>query len=214
MTQSLAYAPPRLSFGGVGLVLALHLLAFWALLRMEMIVLPAPLTVLDISLVAPARPETPQPKIVPPRPRPMEKHTPPRELPVIAAPAEAPSPVAVPVEPRPVAVAPAPIFSAPVAPAPAAPSAPRFDADYLDNPKPVYPPLSRRLGEEGRVVLRVRVGSDGLPLDVAIHAGSGSVRLDQAALDTVRRWKFVPARLGEQAVTAVVLVPIVFSLKV
>jgi protein TonB len=40
---------------------------------------------------------------------------------------------------------------------------PRFDAAYLNNPKPSYPPLARRLGEEGRVTLRVHVTPDGLP---------------------------------------------------
>jgi protein TonB len=59
----------------------------------------------------------------------------------------------------------------------------------------------------------VRVAADGLPLDVELQAGSGSPRLDQAAIDTVRRWKFVPARLGGEAIVATVLVPIVFSLK-
>jgi protein TonB len=105
----------------------------------------------------------------------------------------------------------APPVAAPTAPP--QPTQPRFDADYLDNPKPTYPTLSRRMGEEGRVVLRVHVAASGLPLDVALHAGSGSSRLDQAALDAVRRWKFVPARLGSETVAATVLVPIVFSLK-
>lgn len=114
------------------------------------------------------------------------------------------------------AVPPAPTFT-PAAdsppPPPAAPTPPRFDADYLDNPKPRYPPLARRMDEEGRVVLRVHVAANGLPLEVVLRTGSGSARLDQAALDTVWRWKFVPARLGGEAVAATVLVPIVFSLK-
>lgn len=90
---------------------------------------------------------------------------------------------------------------------------PRFDADYLLNPKPVYPALSRRMNEEGRVVLRVQVRADGNAAEVQLHTSSGSPRLDQSALDTVRRWKFVPARRGDEAVAATVLVPIVFSLK-
>jgi protein TonB len=94
-----------------------------------------------------------------------------------------------------------------------APTPPRFDANYLDNPTPVYPALSRRLGEEGRVLLRVRVGPNGLPQNVDVQTSSGSPRLDLAAVDTVRRWKFVAARLGDEAIAASVVVPIVFSLK-
>lgn len=97
--------------------------------------------------------------------------------------------------------------------APPAPSPPRFDAAYLDNPKPVYPLISRRMKEEGRVLLRVQVAANGQASEVEIHTSSGSSRLDQSALDTVRRWKFVPARQGSEAVAASVLVPIVFSLK-
>ena len=100
--------------------------------------------------------------------------------------------------------------------APATPSEasqPRFDAGYLKNPAPAYPSASRRLGEEGRVVLRVLVESDGRPGEVAIKTSSGFPRLDQAAEDAVRRWKFVPARKGDEAVRAAVLVPIVFNLR-
>jgi protein TonB len=59
-------------------------------------------------------------------------------------------------------------------------------------------------------VLRVQVAANGLPTDQAVHTSSGYERLDQVALDTVRRWKFVPARLGNEPVAASVLVPIVF----
>ncbi len=89
---------------------------------------------------------------------------------------------------------------------------PRYDVDYLDNPKPAYPALARRMGEEGRVVLRVQVSANGLPTDIVLQSASGSARLDQAAFDAVRRWRFVPARRGDEAVAASVLVPIVFSL--
>lgn len=90
---------------------------------------------------------------------------------------------------------------------------PRFDADYLHNPAPVYPALSRRLGEEGRVVLRVFVEPSGRPSRIEIGTGSGSPRLDRAALEAVRHWQFVPARRGDMAVGAWVLVPIVFDLR-
>ncbi|HEY0876984.1 MAG TPA: energy transducer TonB [Zeimonas sp.] len=104
-----------------------------------------------------------------------------------------------------------------VAPAPsiasAAPvSAPRFDAAYLRNPAPEYPRASRRLGEQGRVVLRVRVEPDGSPSQLEVQRSSGSPRLDDAALDAVRRWSFVAARRGDEKVAAWVLVPMEFRL--
>ena len=62
-------------------------------------------------------------------------------------------------------------------------------------------------------MLRVHVEADGRAGDVQLHTTSGSPRLDQSALDTVRRWKFVPARLAQTPVAAWVLVPIAFTLK-
>jgi len=98
-------------------------------------------------------------------------------------------------------------------PAPAETTQARFDANYLKNPAPAYPAMSRRLGEEGRVVLRVFVDIDGRPEQVELKNSSGFPRLDQAAEDAVRRWKFVPAKRGEEAVATWVAVPIVFNLK-
>ena len=89
----------------------------------------------------------------------------------------------------------------------------RFDAGYLKNPAPPYPPQSRRIGEEGKVILRVFVNADGSAQQVEIRTSSGSDRLDESAQRTVRRWKFIPARRGGIAVESWVLVPIVFKLE-
>ncbi len=75
-----------------------------------------------------------------------------------------------------------------------------FDADYLNNPTPSYPAMSRRLGEEGRAE------------QVELKSRSGFPHLDQAAEDAVRHWKFVPARRGDEVVATWVAVPIVFNL--
>ncbi len=102
----------------------------------------------------------------------------------------------------------------PALPAPPAPVIPpSFNAAYLDNPAPAYPALSRRMGEQGRVLLRVFVEADGMSSRVELRSSSGFERLDQAALDAVRRWKFVPAKQGDQAVGAWVVVPILFNLR-
>ena len=80
------------------------------------------------------------------------------------------------------------------APAPAKVELPSASAAYLDNPKPTYPPLSRRLREEGKVVLRVLIETDGSASQAEIRSSSGYERLDQAALHTVLKWRYVPAK--------------------
>lgn len=116
------------------------------------------------------------------------------------------------------------MIAAPASPANTAPSAtnspsaaqatltpPRSDAAYLNNPKPEYPAVSLRLGETGRVVLNVQVSATGTVEQVSVRTSSGSERLDQAALKAVKQWKFIPARRGDEAVAAQVLVPITFK---
>ena len=100
-------------------------------------------------------------------------------------------------------------------PAAAAPSyqSPSFNAAYLDNPAPNYPSISRRLGEQGKVLLRVQVAADGTADSVTLQTSSGSTRLDQAALVAVKKWRFVPAKRGGQAVSASVVVPVSFSIE-
>jgi len=89
---------------------------------------------------------------------------------------------------------------------------PSFGVAYLNNPAPAYPSISRRLGEQGRVVLKVLVSAAGEPESVALENGSGSDRLDQAAIDAVKKWRFVPAKRNGESLSAYVLVPLKFSL--
>lgn len=114
--------------------------------------------------------------------------------------------------PADVVALPSTVQSAPAA-APAPFVAPRFDAAYLKNPPPPYPPLSRRLGEQGRVMVRVFVDTSGAPAQIELRESSGHRRLDDAAASAVRRWRFVPARRGTEPVGAWVLVPISFNLR-
>lgn len=88
----------------------------------------------------------------------------------------------------------------------------RFDAEYLQNPAPAYPSISKRMHEEGTVLLLVLVSSDGEAERVGIRQGSGYARLDEVAVKTVQQWRFVPARRGDEAVAASIVVPIVFRL--
>ena len=98
-------------------------------------------------------------------------------------------------------------------PSPARVELPSASADYLNNPKPTYPPLSRRLREEGKVVLRVLIGTDGTAEQAEIRSSSGYERLDQAALQTVLRWRYVPARRNGVPETMWFNVPINFVLE-
>jgi protein TonB len=71
---------------------------------------------------------------------------------------------------------------------------PSADADYLKNPPPGYPRISRRNGEQGTVIVRVFISTQGAPDKAEVRTSSGFVRLDQAALEAVQRWRFVPGR--------------------
>lgn len=80
----------------------------------------------------------------------------------------------------------------PATPAPV--SLPSTDADYLNNPAPPYPRASRRMGEQGTVVLRVFINTEGRAEQAEIRTSSGYTRLDEAALETVKRWRYVPGK--------------------
>jgi protein TonB len=89
---------------------------------------------------------------------------------------------------------------------------PVFNADYLRNPKPPYPLIARRLKLEGTVIVRVLVSPAGKAEIVRLGTSAGSNVLDQAALNAVQGWSFVPAQQGGQPVSAWVDVPIRFRL--
>lgn len=166
-----------------------------------------------------------------PAPVPLARKAPAVPAPVPSQASEATtSPVAV--ETAPAEVAPAPVLagappseatsspaSSPVPvvavskPPPPAVVPPRFDVAYLNNPRPEYPRVSRRMGEHGKVMLRVYVTAQGTAERVEVRTSSGSQRLDQAARSAVEQWKFVPARQGDDPVAAWVIVPITFVLE-
>lgn len=186
-----------------------------------------------VSLPTPPSPST-TPAPAQPLPRPAVPTEPVKAAAAPMQPAAAPVPAPAPVTPAPAVAAtpaaataapPSPPLAAAPAPAPAPVPAPAvapaasavvpasFDAAYLDNPRPLYPAASRQEGEEGTVLLRVRVLPNGLPEQVELARSSGFDRLDKAARSTVARWRFTPARQGDQAIAAWVQVPISFALK-
>lgn len=100
------------------------------------------------------------------------------------------------------------------APAPAIPVAPpRPVAGLAGNLPPLYPISARRRHDQGRVLLRVDVAPDGTATGLRVLRSSGSPVLDEAALEAVRLWRFVPARLADRAVAATADVPISFRLE-
>lgn len=203
-----------------GVVLALHAAGIWALqsgmgkpaepqiiaaeVIAQFIAPPAP----EPPAAAPPAPPTPEP----PKPKPKPEPPKPKPKPVQKAP---PLPKAI-TDPTPAPNAPtgtldsepAPIAdttppappSPPAPPAPPAPPSggavqlPSSNAAYLNNPRPSYPSISRRMGEQGKVLLRVLVDENGLPQQIEIKQSSGFDRLDKAALASVQRWRFVPGK--------------------
>lgn len=90
---------------------------------------------------------------------------------------------------------------------------PRYHAAALNNPRPAYPLAARRRGQEGKVVLRAQVTAEGHCAAVELKTSSGHALLDRSALQTVRQWRFVPARRGDLAVASWVEVPVTFRLR-
>jgi protein TonB len=157
-------------------------------------------------------PKTPQPVLTPPpTPQPPAPATP--EPPAVLA-----APTAAPTAPAVQAAPPAPPPPAPPAPppppaAPAKVEMPSSKADYLHNPPPDYPRMSKRLGEQGKVVLKVLIGTDGTPQKVELVTSSGFERLDKSAMDAAMRWRYVPGKRGGVPEAMWYQVPIQFTLE-
>lgn len=170
---------------------------------------PAP-PVVEPPPPAPAQPvvEPPPPVVdelaAKPAPKPVPK---PKPKPVVKAqPKPTPAPA-----PKTVEQAPAPP-QPPASPAPAPVTPASANAGYLKNPAPEYPALAHRRGWEGTVLLRVHVLASGKPGDIQLQKSSGRQQLDEAALQAVKRWSFVPAKQGDVALDGWVSVPIEFKI--
>jgi len=155
---------------------------------------------IEVSLVA----ALPQPKISAPPPQKKLRSRPvqadqvlPQQLPVQESVADVSS-----AEPdMPISETPAPVMQEP-----------RFNAAYLNNPPPTYPLAARRRNIEGKVLVRAQVQADGSCSHAELKTPSASELLNQAALEAVKKWRFVPATLGGQTLAAWVEIPITFKL--
>ena len=191
-----------------GSVVLFHVAALWALqsgLIRKAAEVVIPVEILS-EFIEPPKPKDPPPPPPPPppAPKPKEVRTPPPPRPVaIRTPAPAPAAPTGVIEPQPPApplappappAPPTPPSPPPAPPAPPALQLPSSNADYLNNPKPVYPAMSKRLGEQGRTIIRVLIGVDGLPKSASIRESSGYDRLDEAARTAVMSWRYVPGK--------------------
>ncbi|MEZ5504459.1 MAG: energy transducer TonB [Gammaproteobacteria bacterium] len=157
----------------------------------------------------PVRPPEPVKSPPPPKPKPKPKPLPaPAPQPEPARPVPTPAPQPQPATPAPTA---APAAQPSEVAAPVVP--PRVDASALNNPKPAYPSMSRRRGEEGTVMLELLVLKDGSVGDIRVKESSGYPRLDRSALEAVRRWRYTPAQQGGKPIEYRYLQPITFGLR-
>ncbi|MCR2745518.1 energy transducer TonB [Limnobacter parvus] len=203
-------------------VLLLHALGLvWAAQQLS-ITEPAitPPSVVGVLVAPEPVPAPPLPKAVPPsskpepkpvpKPKPVAKPTPePKTEPAREVASEPVSPAAASV-PAPAAPSMPPASPAPEALAPVTP--PRTDAAHLNNPAPQYPALSRRLGEQGRVLLDVYILPNGNVGEIKLNQSSGFPRLDNAALQAVKTWKYVPAKRGDKPIPFWYVQPVSFVL--
>ncbi|MBU4519049.1 MAG: energy transducer TonB [Gammaproteobacteria bacterium] len=188
-------------------VVGFHVLGLWALqtgLLRRAVELVVPVQVMAEFIELPQPQVTPTPPPPQPRPKPVPKQViPPKPVPrqvpqpaAIADPTPSPTVATGITEPQP----PAPPLLTPVVVAePAPPAPPRIElpsssADYINNAPPPYPPLSKRLGEQGKVIVRALIEVNGSASKAEIRTSSGYERLDQTALQTVLKWRYVPGK--------------------
>lgn len=201
------------SIGTILLVLLVHAVAIFAMIQVRSHYIrhqEEKLTVVNLT---------------PPPPPPAEDVPPPPARPEIVAPPPivqtplAPPPVMTTPEPSPVTAKIAVAAPLPPASAPSAPAAPStvqagdISAQMLSGKPPRYPVESRRKHEQGTVLLSLVVGLDGRVASISVSRGSGFARLDDAALDAVRGWRWSPIIRNGQPVMVKGVVEIPFVLK-
>lgn len=203
-----------------GILHGAALLWYFDSAQAQPVTVATPLPSIDIALAAPplptppkaqavVPPEPPKPVPLPPKPKPKPERKIPLAKPQAvpeASPPQQPPPQAAPSVTGSHADAVAERSEASITQAHA-------NADYLRNPRPVYPAIARSRHWEGLVLLRVHVLADGNNDHVEIQRGSGYEVLDEAAQAAVEQWQFVPSKHGDVAVASWVTVPIEFVLK-
>jgi protein TonB len=205
--------PPKSHKGILSLTLLLvavaHLAVAWQIAHQpESALTKAEVPPMTVEFYHPPVEQPPQPE------QPKDEPPPPKPEPVV----EKPKPVvkketSKPIEPKPEPVQEV-VAQEPAPPPPAEPVLTKATADagYLRNPAPRYPDFAQQQGWEGTVILNVHVLANGKPKAVEIKQTSGRKILDDSAVQAVKRWSFVPAKLGDSATDSWVEVPIDFHL--
>lgn len=209
---------------GLAVVVAMHAAVLYGLMQHRLIPLPEKMETLFVHFIPPReqprreppkRPEPPEPVKLE-KPRPPEPH---QHLVVEAptVPTDFVMPPPPPPQPKPAPAA-EPLPAPPPRPAALVDDGPVALTGELSlacpaRTPPRFPPLSRRLGEEGKVVLRVELDPDGRVDSARVTVSSGYKRLDEAALAAVREWRCNPPMRDGQAVRAVAVQPFQFSLE-
>lgn len=207
----------RAKFGPLGLVLAAHALLFYFIssgLLTRMVEVATPQAVI-VNFVAPPKEAPPaMPKTVP-----IAQLQPPvmPQVPVPLVQVEtvkntiSVTQTAALVEKTPTP-APVAVVSAPPAPGTGVPKTITSGMEYILPPQTVYPPMSKRMGEQGKVVLRILVGENGKPDQVLVQTSSGYTRLDEAGRQAGLRAIFKPHLEDGRAVPVYVILPLNFQL--
>lgn len=194
-------------FAGAAIVIALHGAALYALLSHRILVVPDDVMTLFVETITLRPPPKEEPKPQPEKKSRKVERPQPQQI-VAQAPVVSPAePVAPPPPPIPVAEAPTP------RPAGAVTLSSELSVTCPERRPPAYPPFSRRLGEEGKVVLRVELDEQGSVSAARVATASGFARLDEAALAAVKTWRCTPAQRDGQPVRAVALQPFKFVLQ-
>ena len=81
------------------------------------------------------------------------------------------------------------------------------------NIRPDYPKGARQRGEQGDVILEIRVNAEGTVDDVKVATSSGFAELDEAAVKAAKAAKFSPARSGHDPVASTARLKLQFKLK-
>lgn len=195
----------------LGVIIGMHVLMFIALktgLAAHGVAMIQDIVAVDLP-PPPKEDEKKEPPPPPPVDRPPPSVPPPMiDLGPDTGPSEAISNVVITDKPAP---APPPKAAAPAGPTQQASLDVRKMGERI---KPPYPSASRRLGEEGKVILLVRVGVDGRVVDASVDQSSGFPRLDEAAQQhVVKYYRFKPAMSAGTPVETQVRVPISFKLE-
>lgn len=190
---------------GLAVVVVLHALILWGLLQHRLPAPPRDLATISVNVIN----SRPRPDVVPPPSSQERSQPPPRDvLPLPVSPALSVGPSITVSVPEPVALP-------PPLPKPVGPVSLGGELAAVCSLRtpPEYPFVSRRLGEQGTVVLQVELDEQGLVAAARVLSSSGHVRLDDAALAAVRHWRCTPSQRDNQPLRSVAQQPFEFVLQ-